>query len=317
MQQQEREGAMNRPPHICNRHWKEWEASAVAPELIAINLLSLDGQAPFECLFYSDQIKRLNTGRLPGWILKKYAHIEQGGWWASGVDSLTGEDELWGCFKPDLPRIDATKGKYQKYEHPLKAPATLFALRVSLNVWEKVSRRYGVPMPFNVVVDAKGEALGFWTWVIANPKVSMILTEGVKKAASLLSQGFAAIGLPGIWGGYRKNNGKPCLLPQVEIFAKGDRQFYFAFDQDEKRKTRQANRKALWCTAKLLQDKGCKVSILSWESWIKGCDDLIIAKGGNYFVECYSKALSFDDWQADGLRELTYRADLTSLQVLN
>jgi hypothetical protein len=69
------------------------------------------------------------------------------------------------------------------------------------------------------VVDDKGEALGFWAWVIANPQVAVILTEGVKKAAALLSQGFAAIGLPGIWGGYRKKSGNPCLLPQLAVFA--------------------------------------------------------------------------------------------------
>jgi hypothetical protein len=121
--------------------------------------------------------------------------------------------------RPDQPRLDPTKGKYQKYEHPLKAVATLFALRVSLNIWHKVSQRYSVPIPDNVVVDDKGEALGFWAWVIANPKVAVILTEGVKKAASLLSLGFAAIGLPGIWGGYRKNDGQPLLLPQLDVFA--------------------------------------------------------------------------------------------------
>jgi hypothetical protein len=247
---------------------------------------------------------------LPSWILKKYAHIEDGGWWASGRDPLTGEDELWGCFKPDKPRIDATKGSYQKYEHPLKATATLFALRVPLPVWEKVAKRYNVPIPDNVAVDAKGEALGFWAWVIANPKVDVILTEGVKKAASLLSLGFAAIGLPGIWGGYRRNEGKPCLLPQLDVFAKGGRKFYFAFDQDEKRKTRHANRKALWCTAKLLKDKGCEAFIISWEPWIKGCDDLIVAKGESHFNACYLKALSFDDWSADALRELTYQPTL-------
>lgn len=295
-----------------NRHRTEWiQGSAIDPDLTALNLVSLVGQAPYEYLFYSDGIKRLNTGRLPGWILKKYRHVEHGGWWASGIDPLTGEDDLWGCFKPDRPRIDATKGKYQKYEHPLKAAATLFALRVPLHIWEAVGKRYKVILPDNVVVDDRGEALGFWAWVIANPQVSITLTEGVKKVAALLSQGFAAIGLPGIWGGYRKNHGKPSLLPQLDIFAKGDRRFYFAFDQDEKRKTRQANRKALWCTAKLLREKGCFVSIVSWEPWIKGCDDLIVAKGGNYFVECYSKALSFEDWQADGLRELTYKPDLS------
>lgn len=293
------------------QHRAEWiQKSAIDPEIAALNLVSLEGQAPYERLFYSDNIKRLNTGRLPSWILKKYSYIEQGGWWASGIDPLTGEEELWGCFKPDHPRIDHTKGKYQKYEHPLKATATLFALRVPLHIWEAVSKRYGVPMPANVVVDDRGEALGFWAWVIANPKVPVVLTEGVKKAAALLSLGFAAIGLPGIWGGYRKNDGKPCLLPQLGVFAKGGRLFYFAFDQDEKRKTRQTNRKALWCTAKLLKDRGCGAFIVTWEPWIKGADDLIVAKGGNHFVECYSKALSFEDWQADGLRELSYKPDL-------
>ena len=129
----------------CRWYWRWHETSSsrradtessrqeecIAPEIISLNLISLSKQAPYEYLFYSDGIKRLNTGRLPSWILKKYSHIELGGWWSSGIDPITGEDELWGCFKPDHPRIDPKKGKYQKYEHPLKAVATLFASRVS------------------------------------------------------------------------------------------------------------------------------------------------------------------------------------------
>jgi hypothetical protein len=298
------------PPNVWTHHRQEWEASAIDSGLTALNLVSLSGTEPYEQLFYSDQIKRLNTGRLPSWILKKYVHIEEGGWWSSGIDPITGLDELWGCFKPDQPRIDPTKGKYQKYEHPLKAAATLFALRVPLNIWHKVSERYSIPIPDDVVVDDKGEALGFWAWVIANPKVSVTLTEGVKKAAALLSQGFAAIGLPGIWGGYRKKSGNPCLLPQLEVFARDGRQFYFAFDQDEKPKTRSTTRKALYSTARLIIEKGCLVSIINWSPWIKGCDDLIIAKGADHFVERYSKALSFEDWQADRLYELSYKPAL-------
>lgn len=296
--------------HDPDKHRAEWiQDSAINPELSALNMVSLEGDAPYERLFYSDSIKRLNSGRLPAWILKKYSHIEQGGWWASGIDPLTGEDELWGCFKPDKPRIDLPKGKYQKYEHPLKATATLFALKVPQSIWEEVSRRHGIPVLPTDINPAKADN-GFWEWVISNPQVSIILTEGVKKAAALLSQGYAAIGLPGIWGGYRRNDGEPSLLPQLEVFAKGARQFYFAFDQDEKRKTRHANRKALWCTAKLLQDEGCKASIIAWEPWIKGCDDLIVAKGGKHFTKCYSKALTFEDWQADGLKELTHKPAL-------
>jgi hypothetical protein len=299
---------MNRPL-IDQKHLQEWIASGIDPEITTLNLTSLKGQAPYERLFYSDKIKRLNTGRLPGWILKRYAHLELGGWWCSGVDPLTGEDELWGCCKPDSPRIDATKGKYQKYEHPLKATATLFALRVSQEIWEKVANRYGVEI-LATDIDPSRCDRGFWAWVIRNPKVTVTLIEGAKKAGSLLSLGFAAIGVPGIWGGYRKNDGIPSLIPQLECFANSSRQFYFAFDQDEKRSTRQSNRKAIWHTAKLLRDKGCNVSIIEWEPWIKGVDDLIVSKGGKHFIECYLKALTFEDWQADGLKELSYKPAL-------
>jgi hypothetical protein len=294
----------------AEKHCSEWiQGSAIDPELTALNLVSLDGQAPYERLFYSEKIKRLNTGRLPSWILNKYSHLEKGGWWCNGVDPITGHDCLWGTFKPNSPRIDATKGKYQKYEHPYKAEATLFALKITDSIWEKVASRYGVEV-LPTDIDESCDDRGFWSWVIGNPKIAVTVTEGIKKTAALLSLGFAAIGLPGIWGGYRKNDGKPTLIPQLECFTRGGRQFYFAFDQDEKRQTRRANRKALWCTAKLLKDKGCNPFIISWEPWIKGADDLIVVRGGNRFVECYLKALSFDDWSADGLRELTYKPAL-------
>ncbi|HEY9673819.1 MAG TPA: plasmid replication protein, CyRepA1 family [Waterburya sp.] len=291
-------------------HSEEWVTnSAIGADITELNLVSLDSYAPFERLFYSDKIKRLNTGRLPSWVLNKYSHLEHGGWWCSGVDPVTGLDDLWGCFKPDHPRIDATKGKHQKYEHPYKAQATLFALKVTDAVWQKVASRYGVEVLPTDIDHSRGDR-GFWNWVIRNPKIPVTVTEGVKKAACLLSQGFAAIGLPGIWGGYRKNEGKPSLIPQLKCFATKARQIYFAFDQDEKRSTRQSNRKAVWCTAKLLKDLGCDVRIVAWEPQIKGVDDLIVAKGSKHFTACYQKALAFDDWMADGLRELTYKPAL-------
>ena len=288
----------------------EWiQGSSVDPEIVTLNVELLRGYQPFERLFYSDKIQRLNTGRLPSWIFKRYAHLEQGGWWCSGVNPVTGEGDLWGCFKPSRPRIDAAKGKSQKYEHPLKAQATLFALKVTDAVWQKVANRYGVEVLPTDIDERRGDR-GFWKWVANLKEIPVVLTEGAKKAASLLSQGFAAIGLPGIWGAYRKNDGLPSLIPQIECFASNGKKIYLAFDQDEKRSTRQTNRKALWCTAKLLKDKGCDARIIAWEPWIKGVDDLIVAKGGKHFTACYQRALAFDDWMADGLRELTYKPDL-------
>jgi len=302
------------PSHIKPSHWEEWVLnSCINPSITTANLVSLKGNEPYERLFYSDGIKRLNTGRLPSWILKKYSHIEKGGWWAGGIDPITGEDHLWGCYKPDQPRIDSAKGKYQKYEHPLKATASAFFLQIPWEIGLKIATRYGLASEYslrksnssNSCIDNK-----FWQWVISHPQVNITLTEGVKKAAAILSQGIVAIGLPGIWGAYRKNFGKPSLIPELEPFTSGDRQFFFAFDQDEKRQTRQTNRKALQNTTNLLRAKNCMVSIIIWEPWIKGVDDLIYAKGAEYFLVCYSKALTYEDWQADGLKELTYETAL-------
>jgi hypothetical protein len=291
---------------------KEWvEGSGVDEGIVRLNVQYLEGEEPFEFLLYSDKIKRLNSGRLPGWILKKYAHTEAGGWWCSGVDVLTGEQELWGCFKPDKPRIDASKGRLIKYEHPPKEPTGIFALRVSYEIWERISQRYGIEISLADIDQSRAD-FGFWAWVMAHPEIPLIKTEGAKKAGALLSAGFVAIAVPGIWSAVRRSeDGKHNLIPQVEALATKGREIYFAFDQDEKRLTRRANRKALFTTGRLLKSKGCKVNVLEWEPTIKGVDDLIVAKGERHFFEgCYLKALSFDDWSADWLRLLSYKPAL-------
>ena len=67
--------------------------------------------------------------------------------------------------------------------------------------------------------------------------------EGSKKSGLLLTLGYAAIALPGIWMGRRK--GPERLIPELELFAQPGREFAFVFDADEKRKTRQAVAKAV------------------------------------------------------------------------
>jgi hypothetical protein len=285
---------------------KEWvEGSAVHPDIVRLNVQYLEKYQPYEHLCYSDKIKRLNTGRLPGWILKKYQHIEAGGWWCGSGNNH------WGCFKPDKPRIDATKGKFIKYEHPLHEPTGIFTLRVTEEVSAKIFERCGLDPLDEDFTPGKDEDENCWKLVAADEGIPIILTEGAKKAGALLTAGFAAIALPGIWGAVRRGeDGKHTLIPQLEAYATKGREIYFAFDQDEKRKTRLANRKALFTTGKLLKSLGCKVKVVEWEPTIKGVDDLIVSRGEQHFFERYLNALSFDDWSADWLRQLTYKPDL-------
>lgn len=306
---------MKNPPHIKAEHWQEWVTkSGIAPEIAALNLKSLEGTRPYDYLFYSDKIQRLNTGRLPGGILNKYRHIEAGGWWASGVDLLTRDDSLWGCFKPDRPRDDG-EGKPIKYEHPVKVATEIFALRCCYKLWELIARRYNVDLPENYF-----EALSsaFWQWVIDHPQIPIVITEGVKKAAAILSCGYVAIALPGIWNGIRtpknefgEQDGDSYLIPQLKIFAQKGREIYVCFDQDKKRKTVRAVNNAIKKYSWLFKQHKCEVKIINWHpSFGKGVDDAIVGQGRGFFDDVYREAKSFSDWEVGQLRQLTYTLDL-------
>jgi hypothetical protein len=63
----------------------------------------------------------------------------------------------------------------------------------------------------------ESEDTGFWEWFLSNG-FSLIITEGAKKSAALVSAGYATIALNGVWGW--GNNVKD-MFGEVE---KGDRE---------------------------------------------------------------------------------------------
>src|SRR6478672_509860 len=197
-------------PHVNPRHVEEWRSSAVTDEIIRLNVKSFSGPTAYEYLCYSLELKRTNTGRLASFLLRRYQHTEQGGWFCWGLDPFKNwEEMLWGCFKPDQPyRND--QGKLIKYEHPPKTPTRVFFLRTPLSTWQHIAKRYNKALPEPVEISEEGEALGFWQWAIQN-QLPIVVTEGCKKAASLLSAGYAAIALPGINSGYRQGGTDPKL----------------------------------------------------------------------------------------------------------
>ncbi|BAZ46050.1 hypothetical protein NIES4102_30780 [Chondrocystis sp. NIES-4102] len=293
----------------------EWQASGVDEELTRLNVVALDGTCPAEYLLYSNSIPRRNDGRINERFLQRYTHTDAGGWWCSGIDVLTGEADIWGCFKPDRPRHDADK--VIKYEHPPKTATGLFALKVPLNIWQKIADRAKVKLVSTDIIEDR-EDFGFWQWLINHPEVPLCITEGAKKAGSLLSAGYATVALPGIFNGYRtpkdatgKRIGKSHLIPQLAKLATPGRQVYFVFDQDSKPKTIQAVAAAIRKTGYLLQQIGCQVKVVSWDSKLgKGVDDLIINHGQDYFAQVYDQALDLATWKALAWRNLTYTADL-------
>ena len=318
---------MLRPTHINESHWNEWvHDSAVDPVLTSLSVVSLEGLAVYDRLFVSDELPRRNGGRVSDTVYKKYFSLENGGWWCSGVDVVDNfEPELWGQFKPDTPRTSflprgfgrPTKIKKVKYDPPPQLPTSIYALPVPLHLWQAIANRYDVPLPENIVVSPEGRALGFWAWVIANPEIPLIITEGAKKAGAIITAGYVAIALPGIYNGYRqpKNDwghkiGLAYLIPQLQAFAQPDRKIIFCFDNDTKSKTVLNVRKAIALTGKLFERQGCSVSVISWNCPSKGVDDLIVNKGVDYLHALIQNRISLSKFQLTSLLDLSKYAPL-------
>lgn len=297
----------------------EWQNSSVDKTLTLLNVIPLQDSRPLDYLFYGDDLPRRNDGRVTSEWLQQYQHTENGGWWCSGVDLLTGKDDLWGCFKPENPRSHQETGKIIKYEHPPKAPAGLFALRVPFHLWEKIAQRYQITLDHGVDnCSTKDDDFAFWQWLIDHPQIPICITEGAKKAGALLTAGYAAIALPGIYGGYRTVKdelghiiGKPQLIPQLEKLTHTHREIYFVFDQDLKPHTQKAVNIAIQKTGYLLKQAGCQVKVITWDQHLgKGVDDLISNHGQNLFDQYYKNASLLEVWKAQSLFNLTYERNI-------
>ena len=296
---------------------QEWDEACVDDQLTRLNVIPLKGSCPSDYLLYADALPRRNDGRVSHHILKRYEHTEQGGWWCSGIDLLTGSDDLWGCFKPSSPRSSADARKLIKYEHPPLEPTGLFALRVPLHLWQRLASRYKIAV-LPEEISPNQPDFGFWQWLSTHPEIPLCITEGAKKAGSLLTAGYAAIALPGIFGGYRvprdeKGNriGKSRLIPQLLKLATQGREIYLAFDQDTKPVTVKAVSAAIRQLGYLLTQQGCSVKVITWNpEQGKGVDDLIATHTQAAFNEAYQTAVPLDTWKAQSLTRLTYLPDL-------
>ncbi|AKG21308.1 plasmid replication protein, CyRepA1 family [Calothrix sp. 336/3] len=296
---------------IQSQHLQEWHESGVDTEIINLNVKSLEGNTPYEYLIYSPKISRRNDGRLRDGDLKKYHHIEHGGWWCSGVDPLDDYNPMmWGCFKPDKPRRDRNKiHKYVKYEHPYKEPTRAYFLEVPHRIWRKISKSCGIAIAPEDLLNPQG----FWHWVWKN-NVPIVIVEGAKKAACLLTAGYATIAIPGINSGYRipkdeegNITGKPFLIPDLKHFATEDRRIDICFDCDKKRETMQHVRTAIKRMGKLLAMEKCKVRVIELPGPEKGVDDFVVAQGEDAFNMLYHKAETLDIWQVKLFTLLTYQ----------
>lgn len=296
---------------LSREHYREWRASNVAEGIIKANVKTLKEQEALSHLLYSSNLSRTNTGILSAKYLKTYSHVEHGGWWCGSLDPQNDfEPMLWGCFKPDRPRPRwDKKHKHIKYEHPPKTQARAFLLGISACEWRQIARRWDVLVDKDLLelpLEATGKA--FWKWVLDNPQIPLVITEGAKKAGCLLSQGYVAIGLPGVSQGFRRDGNKRDIIPELKPFL-GERDIYMCFDSDAKRETRRNVERMLKVTANTIAKSANQTYIielpLGKESKM-GVDDYIAEHGSQAFQSLFSKAKKLYRWLFEDLYALTY-----------
>ncbi len=293
-------------------------ASGIDRALVGLNFISLDGNSAYDRLFISPQIPRNNSGQvIPSWM-RRYAHCIQGGWWCSGLDPLNKWQPMeWGTFKPKLPAKNS-EGKVIKYEHPPHVPTRLFCLRVTSEIWTKTANLFRSKLPLQIDIDRHGEAIGFWQWVIEQ-QIPIVICEGVKKAATLLTYGYPAIALPGINSGYRVirdlqgNIIGRNLIPELAVFASQKQSFYICFDYENVPRKSKLVDTAIIHLGELLHQAKSVVKVIRLPGDEKGVDDLIAARGINIFQEVYQQSLDLEIDLAQSKRhsELTYPANLS------
>jgi len=180
----------------------------------------------------------------------------------------------------------------RRYHQPKGKSLEIFFPRITVRIWKLVAEKAGLSMPKFPVVGLKGEALQFWEWV-ENTNCPVILTEGEKKAAALISRGYAAIGLPGINSGYRvTEKGDWITKPDGTQYQRATaweldlalqpldtagREITIIFDYRAGDYSESPEFKAASTTAKLFKNARAKIGELPGPD--KGVDDFLVAGG--------------------------------------
>ncbi|MFW9262792.1 plasmid replication protein, CyRepA1 family, partial [Nostoc sp. CALU 546] len=257
--------------------------SAIHPALIKRNFFHVEGESVYDFLFISDKIPRKNAGRVTDGYLKLYQHLLLGGTWIQSLDPFKNWQPMeWGRIKPNFPRIDWQKGKAVKYESPPKTPNRVTYFDVANPIWDKVAKRYLIKRYHSLLALRLLDQLNpliFWEWIKQHPEIPIILCEGEKKAACLLSLGFVAIALPGIWNGrVGKRDFDERLHPDLVPMAQVGRKFIILFDYETSSKTRWSVFQATVRTAKAIESAGCFCEVALLPGPEKGVDDFVVSR---------------------------------------
>ena len=293
--------------NIDDQHLAEFTASAIAQDIVALNFRSFDGEDEngldevFTLLIPNP--KHNNNGTPSGTSQQQLAAIlRSGGWIFEGYKGI--------CVKPNSPRKDEEKDRYIKYESPRgTGNQQLFIPRISVRAGQtiinkaieisKASPELEKDYRQRIeLLEAEAEDTGFWNWFITTG-IPLIVTEGIKKACSVVSAGYPAIGLNGVWGWGTNNKdmfgavekddrGKSLKTIHLDLepFLDG-RELVLAFDRDINPETVCMVEAAKSAFVRAVEGEGIEITDLKWRT-SKGIDDYIAAKGVKALARRYA-----------------------------
>ncbi len=275
-------------------YFLEWESSKVAPEIIEKNVKFVKGNDAYESLLWAlGQDCRTNTGQLRQKYLYRYNHLYSGGWLCTTLDPFANFSRTeWGCLKPVEPK--EKDGKIIKYEHPPSTPTRAFYLEIGEPQYQKISQFWEI-----------GKNGDFWPWVQSQTSLPVVITEGAKKAGSLLTAGYAAVALPGVNNGVVSYEGEKDLSPDLKAISQSGREIILAFDEDARFKTQKMVANATLDLGKVFESYGCRVTVACWDSNDgKGIDDWIAAKGETELHNLIGERISLVEYREKKIRKV-------------
>lgn len=237
------------------KHVAEFQASAIHPDLWENFITLEDNKIILDHLLIGD-LERTNTGKVSKAWLDKY-HVLSSGW----VVQTVGSDFVQ--FKPDEPRVYFNadgKASIVKYESPAKFATDIIRFR-HLPHW----------------ITGGKSAEDWWQDVIDLVEEGWI-TEGAKKAASLVSLGFPAIALTGIYNTHTRKDGE--VIPALREYVKNKKIINLVFDAPDKLTQHKDLENSYRRLKNLILEinPSCEVRICCWEWWKgKGLDDAVAA----------------------------------------
>ena len=273
----------------------EWRQSAIADDLIELNLISLPSIV-YDSYSHVYSYPLLDVLQLSYEKIAKNYHesdlvLNRKLWTSEGYDvyDFSPSQKFQIKVSPSI-RHEKVKYEHNYYFSDIKLP------KISLRVANLI---FPEKFKLNGHMNKNSEARDFWQYALSTNK-PIIFTDGFKKALSLLSHGYLAISVHGFCTCVKASNlsdkNSFALIDEIEtILSYQKRLIYISFDNDEDLELSNLAQAAELFFANKLIDKLSDLKIIQIrDTGLKGADDYIYSKGRAAYQVLIDKAVTLE-----------------------